>query len=289
MNGYTYIKQRQIQWARRKQIPLVGSQGARGEQAYTERLEQNLFEGLQPATRLEFQAADGGELGNGGNPAKMQAVHSSSALACNLFQYLRRANRSSAIAVACGVPCNENATLAMEAKLPIMAEPDRGVFPQDPNIDGVIVSPELEAALHGIGIEVKLTEPYCKRGDSGLKDAYVMRNELWQGLANCHELGQTISVHNGRFKHLDAAQLLKHVLGLKHRFERDFTLVYLSYDVPGEQGCRHGAEIEEFSSILRADGVNFVAVSVQQWILNVQAECGGDDRAYVDYICERYL
>lgn len=85
MNAHDYIISKQIEWARNAGIDLTGSKGNRGLSAYTRKLEDNLFEPLTPATMKSFQGGDGGELA--GNPAKMQAVHSSSALGVNIFQY----------------------------------------------------------------------------------------------------------------------------------------------------------------------------------------------------------
>lgn len=85
MNGYDYIIAKQTAWARNRRLPLIGSKIERGRPAYTTLLDDNLFQPLLPDVRAAFRAADGNELN--GCPAKMQAVHSSSALAVNLFQY----------------------------------------------------------------------------------------------------------------------------------------------------------------------------------------------------------
>ena len=88
MNAFEYILSKQIQWAYRNNITLIGSKGNRGRKAYTQKLDDNLFEPLLPETVKNFKGADGGELT--GNPCKMQAVHSSSALGVNIFQYWKR-------------------------------------------------------------------------------------------------------------------------------------------------------------------------------------------------------
>ena len=44
---------------------------------------------LSPQTRAEFESADGNEFGSDGARAKIAALHSSSALAVNLFDYWR--------------------------------------------------------------------------------------------------------------------------------------------------------------------------------------------------------
>src|SRR5687767_8908705 len=100
----SFVLERQLAWSRRHNLPLQGSKGARGRPTYTP-LERNLFEPLSPQARSEYNSGDGRELGNtNGSPGKMQALHSSSALCCNVFHYWRRVGRPEAIARACGVP-----------------------------------------------------------------------------------------------------------------------------------------------------------------------------------------
>ena len=134
MKAYEYIISKQIQWAYRNNIMLVGSKDNLGRKAYTQKLDDNLFEPLMIETQNNFKEADGGELT--GNPCKMQAVHSSSALGVNIFQYWKKINQVPAMAAACGF-CSTNNTssrdINFEAKYPISRE-----FPRSPNIDVVI-------------------------------------------------------------------------------------------------------------------------------------------------------
>src|SRR5687767_4544003 len=51
--------------------------------------DDNLFQGLSAAARKDFESGDGTELGRPGRRGKIQALHSSSALACNWFDYWR--------------------------------------------------------------------------------------------------------------------------------------------------------------------------------------------------------
>ncbi len=88
MNAHEYILSKQIQWAHRNNIVLIGSKVNRGRKAYTQKLDDNLFEPLMSEVKNDFEDADGGELT--GNPCKMQAVHSSSALGVNIFQYWKK-------------------------------------------------------------------------------------------------------------------------------------------------------------------------------------------------------
>ncbi|MEY3444777.1 MAG: hypothetical protein RLZZ519_3058, partial [Bacteroidota bacterium] len=88
MNAYEDILAKQIAWARRNHIALQGSAIDRGREAYTKDLRDNLFQDLHPATKAEIDNGDGGELtGNAKKAAKMSAVHSSSAIGVNVFDY----------------------------------------------------------------------------------------------------------------------------------------------------------------------------------------------------------
>lgn len=62
MNGFEYILTKQISWADRNSVRLVGSKIIKGRPAYTENLDKNLFEPLLPETRTEIEKGDGGDL-----------------------------------------------------------------------------------------------------------------------------------------------------------------------------------------------------------------------------------
>ena len=61
MNAHDYILSKQIQWAYRNNIRLIGSKG-NGRKSYTQKLDDNLFEPLLPETESNFTQADGEEL-----------------------------------------------------------------------------------------------------------------------------------------------------------------------------------------------------------------------------------
>jgi len=87
LSGYEYIISKQIQWAKNRNIPLIGSEGKRGRDTYTLDIDRNLFEPLLDENRDQFLQGNGQEiLGSQDKPAKMQALHSSSALGVNIFQ-----------------------------------------------------------------------------------------------------------------------------------------------------------------------------------------------------------
>src|SRR6185312_13422275 len=99
MLGKTYIVEKQILWAVRDGIappvnnvrqrqPVGDWKGQAYRTAYTTTLDANLFEPLCEDGRCEFLAGDGSELAE-----KMQALYSSSALACNFTHALRLRHR----------------------------------------------------------------------------------------------------------------------------------------------------------------------------------------------------
>lgn len=94
MNAYEYILSKQVQWAHRNNIILTGSKGSRGHKAYNQNLDDNLFEPLLQDIENNFTQGNGGELIGDPYPCKMQAVHPSSALSVNIFQYWKRINKS---------------------------------------------------------------------------------------------------------------------------------------------------------------------------------------------------
>jgi hypothetical protein len=134
MKAHEYIITKQIQWAEKRDILLVGSKVTRGRFAYTPELDQNLFEPLESNVRNSFEQGNGNEISsNSSSSAKMQAVHSSSALSVNVFQYWqKRINQVSVIATACGFCQNgENISqkIVFEDKYPI-----KNSFKIPPNI-----------------------------------------------------------------------------------------------------------------------------------------------------------
>ena len=108
LSGWEYIVSKQIQWAKNNNIPLIGSKGERGRATYTVDLNQNLFEPLLEENKKRFEDGNGHEVqGSLDVPAKMQALHSSSALGVNIFQYWQKRGLIKEIASACGF-CNRN-------------------------------------------------------------------------------------------------------------------------------------------------------------------------------------
>lgn len=279
MNAVSYVKRRQRAWAVARGIPFDGS-------LLVDHLEHNLFEPLGPQALAEFQAADGHELGGPDHRGHMYSLRSSSAAAVNLFHYWRTLGSLEPICRACKIPLRGASSLHFEARRPI-----------DPLLQGQgAIPPNLDVEIRqddgGVtAFECKLTEPFgC--GHGGLRPRYL-RDDLahvWDGLPNLHALARVVSPKDDRFVHLHAAQLVKHVLGLKAGYGKDsFRLVYLWCDVAGPESVEHAREVEEFARIAAEDGIAFRSLTYQEVILGLAERHRSGNEGYVDYMVGRYL
>ena len=287
MNGYQYILTKQTEWAKNRGLNLIGSKVNRGRLAYTKDLDDNLFQPLLPDVRKSFFKGDGGELGSAGFPGKMQAIHSSSALGVNVFQYWRSISAVPVIAAACGL-CRRDSEVSLdiqfEEKYPIN---DRFGF--HPNID-VVIHNKPEARIQRFAIECKFSEAYGAHKHSGLKQKYLDCSDIWDDIPKLRAFAQRISPDDKEFNHLHPAQLIKHILAMKRQFRRGgFRLLYLWYDVLGEQGKCHKDEVAEFAKVARGDGIKFHSLTYQELITTLANQLPLDHHEYVRYLTERYL
>ncbi len=288
MKANEYIISKQIQWAHRNNITLTGSKGdGRGRQAYTKNFDDNLFEPLMIEVRDNLKKADGRELTGNLYPCKMQAVHSSSALGVNIFQYWKKMKQVPAIAAACRFCYTGNTSsqgINFEVKYPIS-----GKFPHSPNID-VVINNSPESRFKVFAIECKFSEAYNPRAHSGISPKYIELNKVWDNIPNLLKLAKTISPDDNRFTYLHLAQLVKHILGLKEKFGKNkFRLLYLWYDTIGPESAKHHKEIEKFIEITKADGIYFHAMSYQDLIIRLAKNYRNLPSFYIDYVTGRYL
>ena len=287
MNAIEYIQTKQQIWAKSQGINLIGSKGDRGEKNYTTALNENLFLPMNSTVKRAFDEGDGKELNQqDGFPAKMQALHSSSALAVNVFQYWMTKNIS-IIASACGLCRRDNTSpksISFEKKFVINDE-----FQFSPNID-VVIENSNNFNFKVFAIECKFTEPYSTMGHTGLKEKYISLESIWNDIPNIYQLAQRISPNDNDFSYLHPAQLIKHILGLKRKYGRNgFRLLYLWYDTFGEDGFRHKEEIERFTKICKEDGVKFHSISYQELILRLRKDCLDKHIEYINYLSNRYF
>jgi len=287
MNAHQYILAKQTEWAKNAGLNLIGSKGNRGRHVYTTNLDYNLFQPLLPDVKKSFLEGDGGELGESGLPGKMQALHSSSALAVNVFQYWKSIGAVHLIAAACGL-CKHGSIISkdiqFERKSPI---DDRFGF--HPNID-VVMHNDSNTKYKMFAIECKFSEAYGSYNHGGLKQKYLDSSEIWDDIPNLRAFALSISPDDNDFKHLHPAQLIKHILAMKRAVGRNgFRLLYLWYDVLGEQGQCHKEEITTFKKIAESDGIKFHALTYQDLIVNLAEQFRPDHNDYIRYLTGRYL
>lgn len=291
MDAHTYIKQRQIAWAFRRQLDLIGSKGDLGEKAYVTQRDHNLYQPLSRAAHEEYRNGDGKELGNGKTPGKMQAVHSSAAIAVNVFDYLRTAGQLKMAGRILRIPASAIESVTFEEKLPV-AESSNGRkrYTRDPNLD-VVIRYRQGSRYQLAGVECKFTEAYCGRGHQGIAEKYLKDAPLWAGIPACRQLAEEIGDIDTMFPHLHAAQLIKHILGLKHAAGGPdrFILVYLWYDVPFDRGAAHRQEIERFAAVVKRDGIDFRPITYQRVIADLVRLQRDEHQPWVDYLAARYL
>ncbi len=275
MSGKEYIKLKQKMWAKKNNISLL-----QAPEGYVENLNDNLFEPLLVDVKNAFDNGNGGELKSIGNrPPKMKALHSSSAIGVNFFQYWLNKGETEKIAVALGL-CKEkdrNMTLSFEEKFQIFSDSNPA------NLDVFINDKEDDK--YNYAIECKFSEAYSGNKKVGLSEKY---NDLpeWKFLINLEDYSKTKLLS---CKYLDAGQLIKHTLGLKKAFGSNFTLVYLWYDVLGDEGAQHRHEIEEFTETIKKDSIRFISMSYQELIKNICKKFYIGNEEYCHYISNRYL
>lgn len=285
MEALELIKTKQKIWAESNGITLIGSKITRGERVYTSSLTDNLFQPLSQPTVDDFIKGNGNELVNELGPCKMQALHSSSALAVNAYEYWRTASDKTLLATSLDIPSGIN-SVCFEQKRPIF-----GGIP--PHIDVVLdYEQDFQCA-----IECKFSEVFnvqTNPKNKGLKPKYLTGFKNWAAIPHLENLARQISPENQTFIKLDCAQLIKHVLGLMTAAQFDkkkFRLIYLYYGVFGAEGCQHDKEIKIFSDVARSDGIAFQAITWQELICNMyknRTPNPGLDN-YLKYMSERYL
>ena len=284
MKAYDYILSKQIQWANSKTIELIGSKVNRGRPTYTTELANNLFEPISPKTISSFQAGDGGELS--GYPSKMQALHSSSALGVNIFQYWDTVEEVPLIAHKCGF-CNRSTKISKHISFEVKFSIDDR-FQYGPNID-VVINNDPKSKYKVYAIECKYSEAYGGHGHSGIKSKYLDLN-IWEEIPNLFELAKAISPDDELNKFLHAAQLIKHILGLKRMYgKKGFRMLYLWYDALGIEGADHRKEINHFLEIAKSDGIKIHELSYQDLIARLTNDGLDKHKRYIDYIANRYL
>jgi hypothetical protein len=262
------IRRRQLEWAKSRSLPT----DAKG---YLLQPAHNL-PWLTPRTKADFDAADGAEFGRGTGRVKICALHSSSALAVNFFDYWTTRDRES-LAAALGLTRGiEN--IRFEQRFPT------GVGSRAPNVDVVIHGPDQRM----LAIESKFCEPFSSRSKL-IQDKYFPNGtELWTraGLKGGQHAAFSLRAANA-FRFVDAPQLLKHMLGLAQTGS-NWHLLLLWY-VPAELRQAMSEEANRFRTLLGADAARFSTMSYQDVWSRLYPTLSVAHREYAEYIHERYF
>jgi hypothetical protein len=252
---------------------------------------------MSAATRAAF--ARGSELTpRGARPARIAALHSSAALVANVFDHWS-ARDAAPLVAALGLG-TDTVTLSFEEPLATGVEGD------PPTSDVVLHC----ASGRVVAIESKFGEWLVRRASNraDLKPKYFPAGRaLWRdaGLPRCQALAEDLRAGRERFKHLHAAQLLKHVLGLARatngaqgvndgrapRVARPphaaHELRYLYYEWPRGPAAAHRAELERFAARVGAEAR--FSSSTYQDLYRALAADPRVDRGYVEYLRARYF
>jgi hypothetical protein len=206
---------------------------------YVNRPEDNLLPTVSLANIADdYRSAAGHELEN-----KFCAAYSSSALVANCFGPFRKDGPIPVVAGANGLT-----SLRFEKRLP------HGLPSESPNLDVVIAGAD---AL--VAIESKCTE-HLRRKHGEFKCAYDSLVEKME--AGWREVFKAIRKQSDRFGGLDAAQLVKHYLGIRHSAkEHRKVLLYLFWEPLNAHTLLafkdHRRRIVEFSEMVRGSEVEF--------------------------------
>jgi hypothetical protein len=235
------------------------------------RLEDNLFQAMNPETRSEFKSGDGSELGTGLRPGSMHSLISSSALCCNVFDAWR------------GRPLGDlGAALGIDRSYEVHrfeSKHPTGLFGKAPNLDVELQAPGLKP----VAIESKFVETY-RRATNVFRPSYFSDRASWVGLEPWRRVAAAIDQGHLTFVSLHAAQLVKHVLGLSRRYGPDgFALLYLWHPIPGPASDAHQAEVDRFQHEI-GDAVDFRTASY----LEVFSRITDAPAGWIEYVRDRY-
>lgn len=216
----------------------------------------------------------------------MRALHSSSALVVNFFDYWTARDKVPILS-ALDIDPECGASLCFEAQFPT------GLGGTPPHLDVAITN----SIGHVVGVEAKFTEHVKRstRGKSKFKAAYFPKSGgLWseQGLPECQKLAEELWDEERcggrqRFEYLDPRQLLKHALGLAKKMGNRFSLYYLYYDCVGKEQEAHRQEIDCFGKRV-GDEIRFKALTYQEVFKRLR-DSGQADADYLDCLESRYF
>ena len=263
------IKDKQKAWAKSSEI-LFDSRG------YVYDIEANFWKPLSVCARNAFGRGAGSEL-----KGKMRALHSSSALAANFFDYWTNRDKTTLL-WALGIDADSAKSLDFEAKFPT------GLGGTSPHLD-VAITLDSDCI---VAVECKFTEPLGRstKGKGEFAASYFRcSGGMWTkvGLPQCQRLAEELDKKHIRFEYLDPAQLLKHTLGLATQRCDKFSLYYLYYDYTGERQEAHRKEIARFADRV-GNEIRFKPLTYQEVFYKLKVSEQADP-GYLNYLGARYF
>ncbi|MBI4572670.1 MAG: hypothetical protein HY713_05220 [candidate division NC10 bacterium] len=249
---------------------------------YLPSVDDNLRQPLSPPALRAFNIGSGSELKDTRHrPAKMKALHSSAALAVNVFDYWTTRNTGPLVA-----------SLGLQAlidSIAFEAQFSTNLDGNPPNLDLAI---ELSTGITVV-IESKFSEwltPKSRKRECFKPKYFPQSQALWEpkGLPACQSLAVDIHQGSERFRYLDAPQLLKHALGLATQLSDRFSLYYLYFDWPSSAADLHRTEMDHFANRV-GEELRFRTLTYQELFHRLLASPVSLDAEYVDYLRARYF
>lgn len=275
MNSKTSLLDKQRSWAAK----AGKSVDARG---YLASITENLFQPLSARALQAFSTGSGSELLDTRlRPAKMKALHSSAALAVNVFDYWAGQDPEIFLRALRLEP--KPVSIDFEAQFPT------GLGGNPPNLD---IAFRYGGGLV-VGVESKFSEwltPKPPKKELFKPKYFPDSTGLWsaRGLPGSQALATEVHAGRAHFRYLDVAQLLKHALGLATQHQGKFGLHYLFYEWPGPESLVHRAEIDRFKALVGSE-FPFHWDSYQEVYKSLCLAIGTEHVKYTTYLGKRYF
>lgn len=153
----------------------------------------------------------------------------------------------------------------------------------------------IETPTHLIGVESKRFEPFRSGKQAALSPTYD--RDVWgENMGPFTAMRDALRSGEASFRHLDAAQLVKHAFGLVtqgRRLEKAPVLLYLHAEptrrggtpMPPETHARHRAEIAGFAAAVAGAEVRFATCTWRDWL----AGWTGEARSHGEAVMAAYL
>jgi hypothetical protein len=259
----------QLSWARMRGLRT-------DDKGYVEALETNLWRPMHAASRAACEQGSGDGLRH-----RMRALHSSSALVVNFFDYWSSADPTP-LAIALGTR-DEITSIEFES------QQQTGLPGNPPNLDVCIAL----ASGHTLAIQSRFGEWLDRKNQAKepLRPKYFEPDgAVWNaaGLPKCQQVAEALRDRRLHFRHLDATQLLEHALALAKCRGRAFSLMYLYYEWDVPQSALHHEELEQFAASVDTE-LGFHWLTYQDAFARLLTAAGPADENYVSYLAHRYF